>query len=135
MLPLVGRVGRLFGFNQWSGLAAAVGTLPAPLEALVNAEIEITDAYRLRDYDGEATLFATRSGHAAECDPEKMWSPKLCQLDLQWVVGDHESSLTQPCVKNLAEVISATLTVHRLLSARVSDKCMSSTPKIPHKFV
>ncbi|MGA3342509.1 MAG: hypothetical protein ABSD11_18300, partial [Methylocella sp.] len=73
------------------------------------------DAYRLRPYEGEATLFATRSGHAAECDPNKIWPAKLGRLDLQWVVGDHESILTVPSVKNLAAAISATLAARRLL--------------------
>ena len=88
--------------------------LPAPLDTVLAAEIEVIDAYRLRYYDGEAALFATRSGHAAECDPIKIWSSKLSRLDLQWVAGDHESILTEPSVKNIAEVISAALAVRRL---------------------
>jgi thioesterase domain-containing protein len=114
LTPLVGRIGRLFGFYQWSSLADVVDMLPAPLDAVLAAEIEIIDAYRLRPYEGEATLFATRSGHAAECDPKKIWPAKLGRLDLQWVAGDHESILTVPGVKNLAAVISATLAAHRL---------------------
>jgi thioesterase domain-containing protein len=114
LTPLVGRIGRLFGFNQWSSLADVVDMLPAPLDAVLAAEIEIIDAYRLRPYEGEATLFATRSGHAAECDPKKIWSAKLGRLDLHWIAGDHLSILSVPGVKNLAAVISATLAAHRL---------------------
>jgi thioesterase domain-containing protein len=114
LAPLVGRIGRLFGFNQWSSLTAVVDMLPAPLDAVLAAEIEIVDAYRLRHYEGEATIFATRSGHAAECDPKKIWPAKLGRLDLQWVAGDHESILTVPSVKNLAAAISATLEARQL---------------------
>ena len=114
LAPLVGRIGRLFGFNQWSSLTAVVDMLPAPLDAVLAAEIEIIDAYRLRHYEGEATLFATRSGHAAECDPNKIWPAKLGRLDLQWVAGDHESILTVPSVKNLAAAFSATLAARQL---------------------
>ena len=114
LAPLFGRIGRLFGFNQWSSLADVVDMLPAPLDAVLAAEIEIIDAYRLRPYEGEATLFATRSGHAAECDPNKIWPAKLGRLDLHWIAGDHLSILSVPGVKNLAAVISATLAAHRL---------------------
>jgi acetoacetyl-CoA synthetase len=114
LTPLVGRIGRLFGFYQWSSLADVVDMLPAPLDAVLAAEIEIIDAYRLRPYEGEATLFATRSGHAAECDPKKIWPAKLGRLDLHWIAGDHLSILSVPGVKNLAAVISATLAAHRL---------------------
>ena len=114
LAPLVGRIGRLFGINQWSSLADVVDMLPAPLDAVLAAEIEVIDAYRLRPYEGEATLFATRSGHAAECDPNKIWPAKLGRLDLQWVAGDHELILTVPSVKNLAAAISATLAARRL---------------------
>ncbi len=114
LAPLVGRIGRLFGFNRWSGLAVKVNTLPTPLNTVMTAEIEVTNAYCVRYYEGEATLFATRSGHAAECDPNKIWPAKLGRLDLQWVAGDHESILTVPSVKNLAAAISATLAARRL---------------------
>jgi len=113
LTPLFGRIGRLFGYNKWSGLAGAVGTLPGPLGAVVDAEIELIDAYRLRYYDGAATLFATRAGHAADCDPEKIWPGKLRSFDLQWVEGNHESILTEPGVKSLARQVSASLASHR----------------------
>jgi thioesterase domain-containing protein len=114
LVAMVGRIGRLFGFNQWSALAAVVDVLPPPLDKVLAAESEVIDAYRLRSYEGEATLFATRSGHAAVCDPKKIWPAKLGRLDLQWVAGDHESILTVPSVKNLAAAISATLAARRL---------------------
>lgn len=114
LIPLVGRIGRLFGFNQWSGLTARVDTLPTPLDTVLTAKIEVTNAYCLRYYEGEATLFAMRSGHAAECDPNKIWPAKLGRLDLQWVAGDHDTILTVPTVKTLAEAISATLAARRL---------------------
>jgi acetoacetyl-CoA synthetase len=114
LAPLAGRIGRLFGFNHWSSLTAVVDVLPAPLDVVLAAEIEVIDAYRLRYYPGEATLFATRSGHASECDPKKIWSPKLRKLDLQWVAGDHESILTEPSVNKIAEMISVALAVRRV---------------------
>ncbi|MGA9487611.1 MAG: alpha/beta fold hydrolase [Methylocella sp.] len=114
LAPLVGRIGRLFGFNQWSSLADVVDMLPAPLDAVLAAEIEVIDAYRLRPYEGEATLFATRSGHAAECDPKKIWPAKLGRLDLHWIAGDHLSILSVPGVENLAAAISATLAARQL---------------------
>ena len=88
--------------------------LPTPLDTVLTAEIEVTNAYRLRHYEGEATLFATRSGYAAECDPNKIWPAKLGRLDLQWVAGDHDTILIVPTVKNLASAISATLAARRL---------------------
>jgi acetoacetyl-CoA synthetase len=114
LVAMVGRIGRLFGFNQWSALAAVVDVLPPPLDKVLAAESEVIDAYRLRHYEGEATLFATRSGHAAVCDPKKIWPAKLGRLDLQWVTGDHESIMTVPSVKNLAAAISATVAARQL---------------------
>jgi thioesterase domain-containing protein len=113
LVAVVGRIGRLFGFNQWSALAAVVDVLPAPLDKVLAAESEAIDAYRLHHYDGEATLFAMRSGHASLCDPKKIWPSKFSQLDLQWVAGDHESIMIEPSVRTLAEAISAVLAVHR----------------------
>jgi thioesterase domain-containing protein len=113
VVPVVDKAARLFGFNKLWPLAEAGGELPAPLAAIWSAESEMIKAHRLRYYDGTVTLFATRSGHAAEVHPEKIWPAKVRQLDLRWMPGDH--MLSEPEVEGSAKVISATL-------ARRSDR-------------
>jgi thioesterase domain-containing protein len=105
--PLIGRIRRLFGNHSWAPMLTLAERLPAPLAKIWCAETEALDAYRLRPYEGDVTLFATRSGHAALCDPMKIWPSKVNRFDLQWIPGDHMSSLTEPKVKDTADFISA----------------------------
>ncbi len=110
--PLLGRTGRIFGFKQWEPLSGEAEKFPAPLDTVCQAEIKAIEAYRVSAYPGEVTLFATQSGHAALCDPRKVWSGKVGGLNLIWLGGDHFTILTKPGVINTAEVISEQLQMH-----------------------
>ena len=112
LVPLLGRTGRIFGFKQWDTLSGEAEKFPAPLDTVCQAEIKAIAAYRLSPYPGEVTLFATQSGHAALCDPRKVWSGKVGRLDLIWLSGDHFTILTKPGVINTAQVISERLQMH-----------------------
>src|SRR5208282_3676261 len=102
LIPLVGRTSRWLGFTRWQPLATAAEILPIPLPALWAAELKIIERYRMQYYDGKVTYFAMNSGHAALCDPEKVWLPKVRQLDLRWLPCDHYFG---PSMKNTADML------------------------------
>jgi acetoacetyl-CoA synthetase len=107
LVPAIDKFVRLFGVYQLWPLDSEAERLSPPLAAIWKAESDIIKRYRLRFYDGAATLFATQFGHAAECNPAKIWPTKVSQLDLQWIPGDH--FLTGPAVENMAAIISTAI--------------------------
>jgi acetoacetyl-CoA synthetase len=104
--PLIGRVRRLFGDNSWRPILQLTRNLAPELRKIWEAETAALDAYHVRPYDGAVMLFATRSGHAALCDPMKIWPAKVRDFDLRWIPGDHMTVLTEPKVKDTADFIS-----------------------------
>jgi acetoacetyl-CoA synthetase len=112
VVPVIDKVVRLFGFNRLWPLAQNADILPPPLAAIWSTESEIIKSYRVQYFSDPVTIFATRSGHAAECNPEKVWPHKIGQLDLQWVPGDH--GLSEASVRETAEAISEAIEAHRI---------------------
>jgi len=103
LVPLVGRTSRWLGFTRWQPLVTEADILPVPLPALWAAELKVIEGYRMQYYDGKVTYFAMNSGHAASCDPEKLWLPRVRLLDLKWLPCDH---FFGPSVKNTADMIT-----------------------------
>jgi acetoacetyl-CoA synthetase len=104
LVPLFGRVSRRLGFTRWQPLADEADSLPGPLSRLWDAEVAAIEAYRQQYYDGKVTLFAMRDGHASMCDPRKVWSNKVSELDLRWLTCDHYLG---PSVKDTADTIAS----------------------------
>ena len=112
LVPAFDKFVRPFGVTRFWPLASAGKELPASLKTLWAAESEIIKNYRLNYYKGPVTFFAMQSGNAGEVEPGKVWLSKVERFDLQWLPGDH--FLTEPDVKDAAQVISATMAAHGL---------------------
>ncbi len=108
--PLAGRFARMLGVERpfgWSpydhnGLEGLVHTM-------WHAEVRAGNGYRLQYLDEKIHLFASRRGHAALCDPRKVWPRLVRELDLHWSEGDHSGMMRLPQVGVLAEQIAACL--------------------------
>lgn len=108
--PVVGRMGRKLGIDRPFGWSPYdYPGLPGILDVIWNAEVAAGDPYRMTPYDGRISLFASRAGHAALCDPRKVWPRYVRELDLHWSEGDHMAMMRPPNVQILAEQISACL--------------------------
>jgi aspartate racemase len=101
-------------FRQSESLVDADLTVVAPhlarLEHLYNTNLKALDQYRSTYYDGKITLFnASEKDPAVIPDPYYGWIGLAREIEIYEVDGNHDTMLTEPNVRSLAEKLDQCL--------------------------